>query len=252
MTGTVLITGGTSGFGAATARRFRDNGWKVVITGRRGDRLAAMQQELGGPEHLHTLQFDITDRQATEQALASLPPAFAEIDVLVNNAGLALGREPAQECSMDEWETMVETNIMGVLRLTRALLPGMVERNRGHVINLGSVAGNWPYPGGNVYCGTKAFVQQFSRAVRSDLQGTRVRVTNLEPGLCETEFSTVRFRGDSDKAASLYEGNDPIQPEDIAEVIWWVSSLPARVNVNTLEVMPVTQSWNPLAVKPVE
>ncbi|SEP07423.1 SDR family oxidoreductase [Aquisalimonas asiatica] len=251
MTGTVLITGGTSGFGAATARRFRDNGWKVVITGRRGDRLAAMQQELGGPEYLHTLQFDITDRQATEQALASLPPAFAEVDVLVNNAGLALGREPAQECSMDEWETMVETNIMGVLRLTRALLPGMVERNRGHVINLGSVAGNWPYPGGNVYCGTKAFVQQFSRAVRSDLQGTRVRVTNLEPGLCETEFSTVRFRGDSDKAASLYEGNDPIQPEDIAEVIWWVTSLPARVNVNTLEVMPVTQSWNPLAVKPV-
>lgn len=252
MTGTVLITGGTSGFGAATARRFSDNGWKVVITGRRGDRLAAMQQELGGPEKLHTLQFDITDRHATEQALKSLPPEFADVDVLVNNAGLALGREPAQECDMDEWETMVETNIMGVLRLTRALLPGMVERNRGHVVNLGSVAGNWPYPGGNVYCGTKAFVQQFSRAVRADLQGTRVRVTNLEPGLCETEFSTVRFRGDSAKAASLYEGNDPIQPDDIAEIIWWVTSLPARVNVNTLEVMPVTQSWNPLAVKPVE
>ncbi|QIT54220.1 SDR family oxidoreductase [Aquisalimonas sp. 2447] len=251
MTGTILITGGTSGFGAATAQRFSEQGWKVIITGRRGDRLQAMQEQLGGPERVHTLQFDISDRAATEQAMTSLPEAFADVDVLVNNAGLALGREPAHECSMDEWETMVDTNIKGLLCATRCILPGMVERNRGHVVNLGSVAGNWPYPGGNVYCGTKAFVQQFSRAMRSDLQGTRVRVTNLEPGLCETEFSVVRFRGDQDKADSLYEGNDPMLPEDIAEIIWWVTSLPARVNVNSLEVMPVTQSWNPLAVKPV-
>ena len=251
MTGTILITGGTSGFGAATAQRFAEQGWRVVITGRREDRLASMQRALGGEDRVHTLAFDIRDRSATEAAMAALPTEFADVDILVNNAGLALGREPAHECSLDEWETMVDTNIKGLLCVTRAILPGMVARNRGHVINLGSVAGNWPYPGGNVYCGTKAFVQQFSRAVRSDLQGSRVRVTNLEPGLCETEFSVVRFRGDQDKADSLYEGNDPMLPEDIAEIIWWVTSLPARVNVNSLEVMPVTQSWNPLAVKPV-
>ncbi|MDN3517486.1 SDR family oxidoreductase [Aquisalimonas lutea] len=251
MSGTILVTGGTSGFGAATAQHFSEQGWKVVITGRRRERLDAMQEQLGGPERVHTLAFDIADRRATDAAMAGLPEAFADIDVLVNNAGLALGREPAHQCDLDEWETMVDTNIKGLLRVTRAVLPGMVERNRGHVVNLGSVAGNWPYPGGNVYCGTKAFVQQFSRAMRSDLQGTRVRVTNLEPGLCETEFSVVRFRGDEDKAKSLYEGNDPMLPEDIAEIIWWVTSLPARVNVNSLEVMPVTQSWAPLAVKPV-
>lgn len=251
MSGTILVTGGTSGFGAATAQHFSEQGWKVVITGRRRERLDAMQEQLGGPERVHTLEFDIADRQATDAAMASLPKAFADIDVLVNNAGLALGREPAHQCDLDEWETMVDTNVKGLLRVTRAILPGMVERNRGHVVNLGSVAGNWPYPGGNVYCGTKAFVQQFSRAMRSDLQGTRVRVTNLEPGLCETELSVVRFRGDEDKANSLYQGNDPMLPEDVAEIVWWVTSLPARVNVNSLEVMPVTQSWAPLAVTPV-
>lgn len=247
-----VITGGTAGFGAATARRFVREGWKVVITGRREQRLEELQQELGGPGVVHTINLDMRDRAAVEQALGNLPEAFRQVDLLVNNAGLALGIELAWDCDMDEWENMVDTNIKGVLYATRTLLPGMVERNRGHVINLGSVAGNWPYPGGNVYMGTKAFVKQFSLGLRADLYGKAVRVTNVEPGLSESEFSVVRFRGDQSKADSLYEGKNPLTPDDIAECIYWAASLPPHVNINSLEVMPVTQSFAGLHAKPIE
>ncbi len=246
-----LITGGTAGFGAATARRFVHEGWKVVITGRREQRLEELQQELGGADVVHTITLDMRDRAAVEQALGDLPQGFRDVDVLVNNAGLALGIEPAWGCDMDEWETMVDTNIKGVLYATRTLLPAMVERNRGHIINLGSVAGNYAYPGGNVYMGTKAFVKQFSLGLRADLYGKPIRVTNVEPGLSESEFSVVRYRGDKEKADSLYEGKKPLTPDDIAECIWWAASLPPHVNINRIEVMPVTQSFAGLHAKPI-
>jgi NADP-dependent 3-hydroxy acid dehydrogenase YdfG len=190
------------------------------------------------------LTLDVRDRQAVAAALGDLP----EIDVLLNNAGLALGQEPAWQTDLDDWETMVDTNVKGVMYCTRAVLPGMVARNRGHVINLGSTAGSWPYPGGNVYGASKAFVQQFSRNLRADLLGTRVRVTNLAPGMAESEFSQVRFKGDEQRAASVYQGAEPLRPADIAEIVYFVANLPPHVNVNALEVMPVDQAWGPLAV----
>lgn len=252
MKGTILITGATAGFGAATARRFAAEGWRLILTGRRRERLEALQTELGGVDRVHVLEFDVRDREAVTASLNALPAAFAEIDVLVNNAGLGLGLEPAWQSDLDEWETMVDTNIKGLLYVTRAVLPGMVARKRGHVVNLGSTAGHWPYPGGNVYGGTKAFVQQFTRNLRADLVGKPIRVTDLDPGLCHTEFSVTRFRGDAEKAESLYEGNDPIQPEDLAEAIHWVVNLPRHVNINAMEIMPVSQTWGPLPVKPVD
>lgn len=246
---TVLVTGATAGFGMAIARRFSQDGARIVATGRRPDRLAALAQELG-PESVKTLEFDIRDRAATEKALASLEGEWAEIDILVNNAGLALGLEPAHEASMDEWETMVDTNVKGLLYCTRAILPGMVKRGRGHVVNLGSTAGEFPYPGGNVYGATKAFVYQFSLNMRADLVGTPIRVTDIEPGLCGgTEFSNVRFRGDDAKAAAMYQGADPILPEDIADAVHWVATRPARVNINAVSMMPVSQAPGPLVVK---
>jgi len=251
MTGTILITGGSSGFGEGTARRFAREGWRVVATARRMERLRTLQSELGGPERVHVVELDVRDREQVQQMLGALPPPFDEIDVLVNNAGLGLGLAPAWQADIDDWETMVDTNVKGLMYTTRAVLPGMVARNRGHVIDMGSIAGNWPYPGGNVYGATKAFVQQFSRNLRADLIGTRVRVTNVEPGLCETEFSVVRFKGDRTKAESLYAGKDPIVAEDIAEIIYWVVNLPVHVNINSIEVMPITQTWGPLPVKPV-
>lgn len=243
MTKTILITGATSGFGAACARRFAAAGWRLVLTGRRRERLESLQAELGDAVAA-ILSLDVRDRQAVEAALRDLP----EIDVLLNNAGLALGLEPAWKADLDDWETMVGTNIKGVMYCTRALLPGMVARNRGHIINIGSTAGNWPYPGGHVYGATKAFVQQFSRNLRADLLGTRVRVTNLEPGMAESEFSKVRFKGDDQRAAKVYQGAEPLRPEDIAEIVFFVANLPSHVNVNALEVMSVDQSWGPLAV----
>ncbi|HKJ95979.1 MAG TPA: SDR family NAD(P)-dependent oxidoreductase [Gammaproteobacteria bacterium] len=251
MKGTVLITGASSGFGAAAARRFADEGWRLVLCARRYERLETMRDELGGEQVVHIIQLDVRDREAVMERLGSLPAPFDEVDVLINNAGLGLGLEPAWDANLDDWETMVDTNIKGLMYTTRAVLPGMVSRNRGHVIDLGSIAGNWPYPGGNVYGATKAFVQQFSRNLRADLVGTRVRVTNIEPGLCETEFSVVRFKGDQAKADSLYEGKDPIEPQDLAEIMHWVVSLPARVNINSVEVMPITQTWGKLPVQPV-
>lgn len=247
MTRTVCITGATSGFGAAMARRFAAEGWNVVVTGRRKDRLDKLVAELA-PARAMGACFDVRDQEAVNNLAQSLPEEFAAIDVLVNNAGLALGLEPAHQCDTDEWETMVDTNIKGLLFMTRALLPGMVERGRGHVVNIGSVAGNWPYPGGNVYGATKAFVKQFSLNLRADLHGTGVRVTNIEPGMAETEFSLVRYSGDADKASGVYKGVQPLTPEDIADIAYYAASLPAHVNLNRIEVMATCQSFNPFRV----
>jgi 3-hydroxy acid dehydrogenase/malonic semialdehyde reductase len=243
----VFVTGATAGFGQAIAERFVEEGHKVVAAGRREDRLEALRSKLG--EALHPLVLDVTDRGAAEAAVAALPPAFAAIDVLVNNAGLALGLEPADRAEMEDWERMIDTNVKGVVYLTRALLPGMVERGRGHVVNMGSVAATYPYPGGNVYGATKAFVRQFSLNLRADLVGRGVRVTDIEPGLCGgTEFSTVRFRGDQDKADGVYKGTQPLTAEDIAEAVHWAASLPAHVNINVIELMPTCQAAGPLNV----
>lgn len=244
----VLVTGASAGFGAAIARRFAANGHPVAVTGRRGERLAALVQEFG-PSLVHAMVLDVREREAVARAIASLPPDFADIDVLVNNAGLALGLDPAQSADLDAWDQMVDTNIKGLMYVTRAILPGMVARNRGLIVNLGSIAAIYPYPGGNVYGATKAFVRQFSLNLRADLLGTKVRVSDVEPGLVGgTEFSKVRFRGDADRAARLYQGADALTPDDIAETVFWIAGLPPRVNVNTIELMPVTQAFGPLPV----
>lgn len=243
----VLVTGASAGFGAAIARRFAADGARVIATARRGERLEALAAELGPT--LLPLVLDVRDRAAVEAALAGLPAEFAAVDLLVNNAGLALGLEPAHRADLNDWEQMVDTNIKGLMYLTRAVLPGMVARGRGHVVNLGSVAGEWPYPGGNVYGGSKAFVRQFSLNLLADLVGTPVRVSNIEPGLCGgTEFSSVRFHGDDARAAKVYENTTPLSAEDIADTVHWVASRPAHVNINTLSLMPSCQAFGPLAV----
>lgn len=244
----VFVTGATAGFGTAIARRFVAEGHRVVIAGRRSDKLEALRAELG--EAVHPLTLDVRDRAAIEAAVASLPAGFAAIDVLVNNAGLALGLEPAQAAQLDDWETMVDTNVKGLMTMTHALLPGMVARGRGHVINLGSTAGEWPYPGGNVYGATKAFVRQFTLNLRADLVGTGVRATDIEPGLCGgTEFSTTRFKGDQAKADAMYANANALTADDIADAVFWVASRPERVNVNILQLMPQSQAFGPLAIK---
>ena len=241
------MTGASNGFGAAIVRRFAAEGVRVVALARRQDRLAGLAAELG--DSVLPIRLDVRDRAAVQDVVASLPAEFAEIDVLVNNAGLAKGLKPAQEADLDDWEEMIDTNCKGLVYCTRTILPGMVERRRGHVVNLGSVAGTYPYPGGNVYGATKAFVHQFSLHLRSDLHGTGVRVTSVEPGLSgETEFSTVRFGGDQGKADAVYAGTQPLVPADIAEAVYWVVSQPAHVNINTIEMMPVTQSFAPFQV----
>ncbi|MDD2729960.1 bifunctional NADP-dependent 3-hydroxy acid dehydrogenase/3-hydroxypropionate dehydrogenase YdfG [Malikia sp.] len=243
----VFVTGASAGFGAAIARRFVREGHRVVATARRLDRLRALADELG--DALLPLELDVRDRAAVAAIPDALPPGFAEIDLLVNNAGLALGLEPAQQASLDDWQDMIDTNCTGLVQVTRALLPGMVARNRGHVINIGSTAGNWPYAGGNVYGATKAFVRQFSLNLRTDLHGTGLRVSNIEPGLCGgTEFSNVRFHGDDARAAGVYANVQPLTAEDIAESVHWIATLPAHVNVNEIELMPVAQSFGGLAV----
>jgi 3-hydroxy acid dehydrogenase/malonic semialdehyde reductase len=244
----VLVTGATSGFGSAIARRFALEGHRVIAVGRRRERLDALVHELAGSP-VHPLVLDVRDRAAIAAALAALPPELTAIDLLVNNAGLALGLAPAYEANLDQWEEMVDTNIKGLMVLTRALLPGMVARRRGHIINLGSVAGTYPYPGGNVYGATKAFVHQFSLNLRADLAGTKVRVTSIEPGMVGgTEFSTVRFGGDAAQASRVYDRADPLQPDDVADAVHWAASRPARVNINAIELMPVNQSFGPLAI----
>jgi len=244
----VLVTGATAGFGSAIARRMVHDGYRVIATGRRQQRLDALQKELGPA--LLPYPLDVTDAEAVAQLPDALPEGWREVEILVNNAGLALGLEPAYRARLEDWDRMVATNITGLLHVTHALLPGMVARDRGHIVNLGSVAGTYPYSGGHVYGATKAFVQQFSLNLRADLIGTGVRVTNLEPGLVGgTEFSLVRFGGDAGRAKSVYAGTVPLTPEDIAEAVAWVVGLPPHVNVNRLEIMPTCQAPGPLAVK---
>jgi len=243
----VFVTGASAGFCAAIARRFIADGARVVATARRLDRLHALREELG--PKLLPVELDVRDNAAVERAVAALPAEFAEIDLLVNNAGLALGLQPAHKTDLTDWERMVDTNIKGLMYCTRAVLPGMVARDRGHVVNLGSVAGEWPYPGGNVYGGTKAFVRQFSLNLKADLIGTRVRVSEIEPGMAESEFSLVRFGGDAEKAKAVYAGTQPLTPEDIADTVHWIASRPAHVNINTISLMPTCQAFSPFAVK---
>jgi 3-hydroxy acid dehydrogenase/malonic semialdehyde reductase len=244
----ILITGATSGFGEACAQRFAKEGWQLILAARRKDRLIALQKKLGGETSVHIMSLDVRDQEAVMFELTHLPEKFSEIDVLVNNAGLALGLEPAHASDISDWNIMVDTNIKGLMYCTRTILPGMVDRNQGHIVNIGSVAGDWPYPGGNVYGATKAFVKQFSRNLRADLFGTAIRVSNIEPGLAETEFSIVRFKGDTNKAVKVYDGTQPITPEDIAEMVYWVVSLPRHININRLEIMPVCQTWGAFAI----
>ncbi|WP_420383509.1 SDR family NAD(P)-dependent oxidoreductase [Novosphingobium sp.] len=246
MTKTVLITGATAGFGAAAARRFVAGGWQIIGTGRRAERLAALTEELGA-DRFHAAAFDIRDAAAIDAALAALPPAFAGVDCLINNAGLALGTGPAQTSSLNEWQTMIDTNVTALATMTHRILPLLVER-RGAVINLSSVAASYPYPGGNIYGGTKAFVRQFSLGLRSDLIGTGVRVCSIEPGMCESEFTLVRTGGDQAAYDKLYQGAHPLQSEDIADTLFWVATQPPHVNINSIELMPVNQAFGPFLV----
>ena len=248
MNGSILITGASSGFGQASALRFARAGRKLVLASRRMDRINALVDKLSDQTDCIGIELDVRDRQAVSKTLSSLPGSFADIEVLINSAGLALGLEGGDEVDLDHWDTMVDTNIKGLIYCTRTVLPKIVSRGGGHIINLGSVAGSWPYPGGNAYGGTKAFVQQFSRNLRTDLLGKNVRVTCLEPGMCETEFSLVRFEGDRRKAEAVYDGMKPLSAADIADIIFYITSLPSHININQLEVMPVNQTWAPFAV----
>ena len=243
----VLVTGATSGFGEATARRFLAHGHKVIAVGRRADRLESLKNSLSVEQQkkLLTMVVDVCDSAQVDSLPAALPADFSAVSILVNNAGLALGLEPAHKAFLSDWDQMIDTNIKGLVHMSRAFLPGMVERKRGHVINLGSVAANYPYPGGNVYGGTKAFVKQFSLNLRADLIGSPVRVTCIEPGMCAgTEFSNVRFKGDDDKAEKVYTGVKALSADDVAETIFWSATLPSHMNINVLEVMPVQQAFN--------
>ncbi|MGN6622504.1 MAG: SDR family NAD(P)-dependent oxidoreductase, partial [Sphingomonas sp.] len=230
----------TAGIGEATARAFIGAGWRVVGTGRREERLRALGDALG--EAFHGAAFDVRDEAARDAALAALPENFRDIDLLVNNAGLALGTAPAQDADVDQWKTMIDTNVVALVSLTRKLLKGLIER-KGAIINLSSVAATYPYTGGNVYGGTKAFVKQFSLGLRADLHGTGVRVTSIEPGMVETEFTVVRTGGDKQASDKLYAGADPMTGEDIANTLLWVADLPPHLNINRLELMPVSQSF---------
>ncbi|WP_440465379.1 SDR family NAD(P)-dependent oxidoreductase [Psychrobacter sp. ASPA161_6] len=243
----VLITGASAGFGKALAERLIANGHRVIGCARRLDKLNALAETLG--ESFLPVVMDVSDTASIPQIIAELPDGFKQIDVLVNNAGLALGTEPAQSSSLDDWMRMTDTNIKGLMALTHAVLPAMVARDSGYIINVGSIAGSWPYFGGNVYGATKAFVKQFSLNLRADLIGTQVRVTNLEPGnVAGTEFSNVRYHGDDDKAAKVYDGFKTMTGDDIGDILLWLIESPAHINVNRLEVMPVAQTYNGLTI----
>ena len=243
----VLITGASAGFGEALARRLVAKGHRVIGCARRLDKLNALAQELG--ELFLPVVMDVSDTASIPQIIANLPADFSQIDVLVNNAGLALGTEPAHSASLDDWMRMTDTNIKGLMALTHAVLPAMVARDSGYIINVGSIAGSWPYFGGNVYGATKAFVKQFSLNLRADLIGTQVRVTNLEPGnVAGTEFSNVRYHGDDEKAAQVYDGFKTMTGDDIGDILLWLIESPAHINVNRLEVMPVAQTYNGLTI----
>ena len=236
---TSLITGATAGFGAATARKFVQGGWNVIGTGRRGDRLRSLQDELG--DNFLPLEIDMRDREAVE-SLAALTGPWGEIDLLLNNAGLAPPTDPLPEAEWDRIEQVIDTNVTGLVALTRALLPKLVER-KGQIINLSSVAATYPYKGGAVYAGTKAFVRQFSLDLRCDLAGTGVRVTSVEPGMAETEFTIVRTGGDQAASDKLYAGMNPMTADDLADLFWWLATLPPHLNINAIELMPVSQSF---------
>jgi sulfoacetaldehyde reductase len=245
----VFITGATSGFGRATARRFARAGWPLVLSGRRTERLEELKKELQGLAPVHIATLDVRDAEAVAAMVKALPAAFKPIRVLVNNAGLALAPVPAQKVELKDWHTMIDTNITGLVNVTHAVLPLLLETGKGaSIVNLGSVAGSWPYPGGHVYGASKAFVKQFSFNLRSDLLGTGVRVTDIEPGMAETEFTLVRTGGDQAASDKLYRGTTPLTAEDIAEQIWYVATLPDHVNINRLEIMPTRQAWNAFAV----
>jgi len=237
---TAWITGASSGFGAATVERFVAGGWRVIASGRRAERLQQLV-ERHGADRVHATAFDVRDEKAMHAAHASLPPAFAAIDLLVNNAGLALGTAPAQHADLSQWKQMIDTNVTALVSLTHLLLPQLIER-RGAIVNISSIAGSYAYRGGNVYGATKAFVTQFSQNLRTDLHGTGVRVSSIEPGMAETEFTLVRTGGDQAASDQLYDGSHPITAGDIAETIWWIANLPPHLNINRVEVMPVSQS----------
>ncbi|HEY2344695.1 MAG TPA: SDR family NAD(P)-dependent oxidoreductase [Xanthomonadaceae bacterium] len=241
MTRTAWITGATSGFGRAAAKRFVEGGWNVIASGRRVERLEALRTELGG-ERVHACAFDIRDADTMQVAIDTLPEGFRAIDLLLNNAGLAQGTAPAQSADLDDWRRMIDTNVTALVTLTRALLPALIAR-RGAIVNISSTAAHYPYSGGNVYAGTKAFVSQFSLNLRADLHGTGVRVTTLEPGMAETEFTLVRTHGDQGASDKLYAGMQAMTADDIAQTIWWIANLPPHLNVNRLEMMPTSQSF---------
>lgn len=244
---TVLITGATGDFGTAFARRFGALGCNLILHGRSQEKLDQLAATFLTP--VHTTCFDIKDRAAMEQSVATIPSQFQHIDLLINNAGGALGLDKAQDSSLNDWDEMVNINVLGLIRMTRLVLGGMTARKHGHIINIGSTAGNYPYPGGHVYCASKAFVKQFSLSLRSDLQGTNVRVTNIEPGMVQTQFSLVRFKGDKDKADAVYANTSPLLPADVAKSVVWAATLPPHVNINRIEMMPTTQSPGALQVE---
>ncbi|TBW08890.1 SDR family NAD(P)-dependent oxidoreductase [Azotobacter chroococcum] len=249
MSNIVFITGATSGFGRAAARRFAAAGWSLILTGRRLERLQALQDELGGQVPVHVAALDVRDAAAVRQVVGELPEAFRQVRALINNAGLALAPQAAQQVELADWHTMIDTNVTGLVNVTHALLPTLIATGAGaSIVNLGSVAGQWPYPGSHVYGATKAFVQQFSYNLRCDLLSTGVRVTDIAPGMAETEFTLVRTKGDQAASDRLYSGTTPLTAEDIAEQIFYVASLPAHININRLEVMPTRQAWLPFAV----
>ncbi|MCK0745835.1 SDR family NAD(P)-dependent oxidoreductase [Chromohalobacter nigrandesensis] len=249
MSDIVLITGATSGFGRAAARRFAEAGWSLILTGRRAERLEDLEEELSGKVPVHTAVLDVRDAEAVKEVVAALPEGFRAVKALINNAGLALAPEPAPKADLADWHTMIDTNITGLVNVTHALLPTLIETGAGaSIVNLGSVAGQWPYPGSHVYGASKAFVQQFTYNLRCDLQGTGVRVTDIAPGMAETEFTLVRTGGDQAASDKLYGDTTPLEAEDIAELIFYTVSLPAHVNVNRLEVMPTRQAWSAFAV----
>lgn len=243
----VFITGATGGFGKAFAQRFADAGCKLVLHGRNAEKLDALAKELGVP--VHQLVFDVRDKQETIKQIKAIPTDFADIDLLINNAGGALGLDKAHEADLEDWEAMIEMNNTSLVRITRLILEGMAKRKCGHVINIGSIAGNYVYPGANVYGAVKAFVKQFSLNIRADLVGTNIRVTNIEPGIAETPFSIARFKGDEKKAGEVYAGTVPLTAEDVAESVFWAATLPEHVNINRLELMPTKQTHGPLVVE---
>lgn len=242
-----FITGATSGFGKAAAQRFAADGWSLVLSGRRIERLLDLKETLDVP--VHVMQLDVRDAKAVKEAVASLPQEFAEITALVNNAGLALAPQGAPEVDLSDWHTMIDTNVTGLVNVTHALLPTLVKTGAGAtIINVGSIAGQWPYPGSHVYGASKAFVKQFSYNLRCDLQGTGVRVTDLSPGIAETEFTLVRTKGNQEASDNLYRGTTPLSAEDIAEQMFYIATLPEHININRVEVMPTRQAWSPFAI----